>query len=76
MGISNLRCCEGKSYSAPLIVHPNTLDRAILCNCRHPSLPEGDQDVIYLMTCSFLCTPEDLKVLIREGISKLCPRHW
>jgi hypothetical protein len=25
------------------------------------------------MTCSPLSAPEDLKVLIREGISKVCP---
>ena len=28
---------------------------------------------MYLMNCAPLSTPEDLKVLIREGISKLCP---
>jgi hypothetical protein len=43
------------------------------CNGRHPGLPEGDHDVIYLMACSPLSAPEDLKVLIWEGISKLCP---
>jgi len=73
MGISHLRCCEGKSYSGPLIVQPDTPVRAIHYNGRHPRLSEGDQDVIYLMTCIPLSAPEDLKVLIHEGISKLCP---
>ena len=73
MGIAHLRCCEGKSYSCPLIVHPDTSVRAVHCNGRQPSLPEGDQYVIYLMTCTPLSAPKDLKVLIREGISKLCP---
>jgi hypothetical protein len=26
-----------------------------------------------MMTCSTLAYPEDIKILIREGISKLCP---
>ncbi len=26
-----------------------------------------------MMTCSTLIHPEDLKILIREGIAKLCP---
>ena len=73
MGIAHRRCCEGKSYSGPLIVHPDTRVRAVNCNGRHPSLLEGDQDVIYLMTCTHLSAPKDLKVLICEGISKLCP---
>ena len=34
----------------------------------------GGQHVIYMMTCSPLYAPEDLKVLIREGIIKLCPQ--
>ena len=72
MGIAHLRCCEGKCYSRPLIVHSDTPVRAVHCNGRHPGLPEGDQNVIYLMTCTPLSSPEDLKVLIREGISKLC----
>jgi hypothetical protein len=73
VGISHLHVCEGKSYSAPLILQPDASVRTVHCNARHPSLPKGDQDVIYLMSCSPLSAPEDLKVLIREGISKLCP---
>ena len=73
MGISHLRCFEGKSYSGRLIVHPAVPVRAIHYNGRHPANPDGDQDLIYLMTCTSLSSPEDVKVLIREGISKLCP---
>jgi len=54
-------------------VHLDTPVRAVHCNGRHLGLPEGDQDVIYLMTCTPLSATEDLKVLIREGISKLGP---
>jgi hypothetical protein len=53
-------------------MQPDISIRAIHCNGRHPSLPEGDQDIIYMMTCSPLSTHEDLKVLKREGIAKLC----
>ena len=45
---------------------------ALQCNGLHPNPPAGDQEAIYLMTCSPLSTPEDLKVLIKEGISRLC----
>jgi hypothetical protein len=38
----------------------------------HPNPPEEVQDTIYMMTCSPLSAPEDLKVLLKEGISKLC----
>jgi len=72
-GIAHLRCCEWKSYSGLLIVHPDTPICTVHCNGRHPSLPEDDQAVIYLMTCTPLSAPEDLKVLIRAGIFKLCP---
>jgi hypothetical protein len=52
--------------------HPLSV-RCVLTVDRHTCLPEGEQDVIYPMTCSPLSAPEDLKVLIREGISKLSP---
>jgi hypothetical protein len=47
--------------------------KAVHCNGRHPCLEDGEQDTIWIMTCSPLISPEDLKVLIREGISKICP---
>ncbi len=73
LGIANLRCYEGKSYSSPLLAHPDIPIRVIHCNGRPPNLSEGDHDILYLMTCSLLSTPVYLKVIIREGISKLCP---
>ena len=71
--IANLRCCEGKSYSGPIHIQPNTYVRAGNCNYLHPSLPEGGQPVIYQMNCGFLKAPKDLEVLIRERIKKICP---
>lgn len=72
LGIAHLRCCEGRSYSGPIRIQPNVTVRALHCNGLHPNPPTGFQEVIYLMTCSPLSTPEDLKVLIKEGISRLC----
>jgi hypothetical protein len=54
-------------------VYPNTPVRALHCNGRHPILPDGEHVFIYVMTCTPLSALEDLKVLIREGICKLCP---
>ena len=68
-----LHTSAGAKGSPTLIVHPDTLVRAVHCNGRHPSLPEGDQDVIYLMTYTPLSAPEDMKFLIRDVISKLRP---
>ncbi len=72
MGITHSQCCEGKSYSAPIRVQPDTYVRSQHCNGLHPNPPEGVQVTIYMMTCSPLSAPEDLKVLLKEGISKLC----
>ncbi len=72
MGIAQSQCCEGKSYSSLIRVQPDTYVRALHCNGLHPNPPEGVQDTIYMMTCSPLSAPEDLKVLLKEGISKLC----
>ena len=47
--------------------------RAPRCNGFHSYLDDGDQTVIYLITCAPLTSPEDLKVVINEGISKICP---
>ena len=54
-------------------MYPNTPVRALHCNGRHPTPPDGEHAFIYLMTCTPLSAPKDLKVLIREDISKLCP---
>ena len=47
--------------------------RAIHCNGLHSGLGDGEQRLIQRMTCAPLTAPEDLKVLIREEISKICP---
>ena len=72
LGITQFHCCEGKSYSGPILVQPDTHVRALHCNGLHPNPPEGDRDIIYMITCSPLSAPEDMKVLLKEGISKLC----
>jgi hypothetical protein len=64
---------RGKSYSGSLLAQPDIAIRAIDCDGRHPSLLEGDKGIIYMMTCSPLSAHEDLKFLIREGITKLYP---
>ncbi len=61
MGLTHLHCCEGKSYSGPISLSPEIQVNAVHCNGRHPS---------HVAT---LTHPEDLKILIREGIAKLCP---
>ena len=47
--------------------------QAVHCNGLHPSLEHGEQTVIWLMTCAPLTYPEDLKLLLKEGLTKLCP---
>ncbi len=39
----------------------------------HPSLDSGQQIVIWMMICAPLTFPEDLKLLLKEGLAKLCP---
>ena len=39
----------------------------------HPSLDDGQQNVIWMMTCAPLTFPEDFKLLLKEGLAKLCP---
>ena len=43
------------------------------CNGLHLSLESGHQNVIWMMTCAPLTFPEDLKLLFKEGLAKLCP---
>ena len=33
----------------------------------------GAQDTIWMMTCAPMSAPEDLKVLIKEALIKICP---
>jgi hypothetical protein len=73
-GIATLHCCEKKSYSGSLHIQSDTYVRDAHYNGRQSSLPEGDEEVVYMMTCSPLTASKDLEVLIREGIIKLCPQ--
>jgi hypothetical protein len=73
MGIAHLRACQGRSYSGPIKLTPEILLQAVHCNGLHPSLDFGEQTVICMMTCAPLTFPEDLKLLLKEGLAKLCP---
>ncbi len=59
-GITQLHdCYEGKFYSGPIFMQPDTHVRALHCNGLHSNPPEGAHDIIYMMTCSPLSSPED-----------------
>ena len=47
--------------------------QVVHCNGLHPSLEPGEQTTIWLMTCTPLTFPEDLKLFLKEGLAKLCP---
>ncbi len=47
--------------------------QVVHCNGMHPSLDSGGHAVILMMTCAPLTFPEDLKLLLKEGLAKLCP---
>ena len=72
-GIAELNCCEGISYLGSILIQTNIAVWAAHFNGLQPRLPAREQKVIYLMTYAPLTAPEDLKVLIRVGIAKLCP---
>ena len=48
--------------------------KTVHCNGLHPGLEEEEPIVIWMMTCAPVAFSENLKVLLREGISKTCPR--
>ena len=73
MGIAHLCACKGRSYSGPIRLTPNITVRAVHCNGLHPSLDLGQQNMIWMMTCAPLIFPEDLKLLLKEELAKLCP---
>ena len=73
MGITHLNCCGGKSYSGPIPLSPYIQVNAVHCNGRPPSHEDGADYTIWMRTCSALTHPEDLKILVIEGIAKLCP---
>ena len=53
--------------------HPDVAVNAIHCNGRHLSIADDGQLVIWMMTSAPLAQAEDFKLLLREGIAKLCP---
>ena len=76
LGIAQLHCCSGRSYSGQIQLTPDISVNAIHCNGRHPSIEGDGQIVIWMMTNAPLVQPEDFKILLKEGIAKLCPRDW
>ena len=46
---------------------------AVYCNGLHPNFDSGQHAVIRMMTCASLTFPEDLKLLLKEGLAKFCP---
>jgi hypothetical protein len=74
MGIAHLGTCQGKSYSGPIRLNLEIMLHAAHCNNGlHPSLDPVEQTIMWIMTCAPLTVHEDLKVLLKEGLSKLCP---
>ena len=73
LDITHMGRCVGKSYSGHIRLTPDLEVKAMHCHGRHPCMEDGAQDTIWMMTCAPLTSSEDLKVLIREGISKICP---
>jgi len=73
LGIVQLRACQGRSYSGPIKLTPEISVLAKHCNGLHPSLDPGDQTIIWMMTSAPLIFPEDLKLILKEGMAKLCP---
>ncbi len=71
--IAQLRACQGKSYSGLIKLTREISVHAVHCNGLHPSLDPGHQSTIWMMTCAPLAFPEDLKLLLGEGMAKLCP---
>jgi hypothetical protein len=45
----------------------------VYCNGLHRGFDPEDQTIIWMMTCTPLTFPEDLKLLLKEGLAKLCP---
>jgi hypothetical protein len=74
MGIAHLGALHGKSYSGPIRLSLEIMTKAVHCNGQHPSLEHGEHTTLWMMTCAPLAVPEDLKVLVREGLSKSAPR--
>ena len=73
LNIAQLRACQGRSYSCPIKLTQEILVQEVHCNVLHPGLDPGDQAIIWMMTCAPLIFHEVLKLLLEEGMAKLCP---
>ncbi len=62
LGITILGCCSWYSYSGTICALGAHMHAAHV-NGRHPTSWLG-QEVIYMMTCSTLSNPEDMKPLL------------
>ena len=71
LGIAHLRACQGKSYSGHIRLTPKIMAHAVRCDGLLPSLEPGEHTTILMMTCAPLTVPEDLKLLLKEGLAKL-----
>jgi hypothetical protein len=67
MGIAHIDYCSGYSFTGTFNAKGSSLVHASHVNGRHPVNGMG-QEVIYMMTCSPLSHPEDLKPLIKSAI--------
>ena len=67
LGIAHTDCCSGHSFSGTVNAMGSSPVHASHVNGRQPGHGMG-QEVIYMMTCSPLSHPEDLKPLIKTAI--------
>ena len=70
MGIAHVDCYSGYSFSWTVKVRESSPVHASHVNGRQPRHGMG-QEVIYMMTCSPLSHPEDLKPLIITAIQSV-----
>ena len=67
MGIAHINGCSRYSFSGTVNAKGSSLVHASHVNGRQPGHGRG-KEVIYMMTCSPLSHPEDLKHLIKSAI--------
>ena len=67
LGIAHTDCCSGHSFSGTVNAMGSSPVHASHVNGRQPGHGMG-QEVIYMMTCSPLSHPKDLKPLIKTAI--------
>jgi len=73
LGIAHMGTCQVEFYSGPIRLTPEIMVHAVHCSGLNPSLDPREQTTIWMMTCAPITVHEDLKVLLRKGLSKLCP---